>query len=242
MIEYVIQKFITTIRSKPHAYASLLGCINNSETVDENGFSKSQLDNLYSYYSQFEDTPDPIECIIETYKRNQNQTKTRLNVIQVWFFFKKLLEKIAFLTFPACFYIPIIFSNMNYNCSDLLDLRNIQEKVKKAFCYQKLFEQIVLVISKILQILGLQPPISNVSFSITRTILVTKYNFFTYPVYISCPNIIFFGIFQALLSQGIISLAQYMSMMYLKSVLTTHSKNSHEVCIIYKKTAIKLLI
>ena len=170
MIEYVIQKFITTIRSKPHAYASLLGiviyihiligyiflkknldkivtfniympkywadiefhlsdslfslflnpynfivkkieipkhsfihffeiflgCINNSETVDENGFSKSQLDNLYSYYSQFEDTPDPIECIIETYKRNQNQTKTRLNVIQVWLFFKKLLEKLAF--------------------------------------------------------------------------------------------------------------------------------------------------
>merc|ERR1719491_1883711 len=118
MIEYVIQKFITTIRSKPHAYASLLGCINNSETVDENGFSKSQLDNLYSYYSQFEDTPDPIECIIETYKRNQNQTKTRLNVIQ------------------------------------------------------------------------------------------------------------------ALLSQGIISLAQYMSMMYLKSVLTTHTKNSHEGSIV----------
>ena len=70
-----------------------LGCINNSETVDENGFSKSQLDNLYSYYSQFEDTPDPIECIIETYKRNQNQTKTRLNVIQVLFF----------LAFLACF-------------------------------------------------------------------------------------------------------------------------------------------
>ena len=49
---------------------------------------------------------------------------------------------------------------------------------------------------------------------------------------ISCPNIIFFGIFQALLSQGIISLAQYMSMMYLKSVLTTHSKNSHEGSIV----------
>ena len=66
-----------------HFFEMFLGCINNSETVDENGFSKSQLDNLYSYYSQFEDTPDPIECIIETYKRNQNQTKTRLNVIQV---------------------------------------------------------------------------------------------------------------------------------------------------------------
>ena len=44
-----------------------------------------------------------------------------------------------FLTFPACFYIPIIFSNLNYNCSNFLDLRNLQEQVKKAFCYQKLF-------------------------------------------------------------------------------------------------------
>ena len=48
-------------------------------------------------------------------------------------------KKIFFLTFPACFYIPIIFSNLNYNCSNLLDLRNLQEQVKKAFCYQKLF-------------------------------------------------------------------------------------------------------
>ena len=28
---------------------------------------------------------------------------------------------------------------MNYNCSIFLDLRNLQEQVKKAFCYQKLF-------------------------------------------------------------------------------------------------------
>ena len=28
---------------------------------------------------------------------------------------------------------------MNYNCSNLLDLRNLQEQVKKAFCYQELF-------------------------------------------------------------------------------------------------------
>ena len=28
---------------------------------------------------------------------------------------------------------------MNCNCSDLLDMRNLQEQVKKAFCYQKLF-------------------------------------------------------------------------------------------------------
>ena len=28
---------------------------------------------------------------------------------------------------------------MNSNCSNLLEMRNIQEQVKKAFCYQKLF-------------------------------------------------------------------------------------------------------
>ena len=33
---------------------------------------------------------------------------------------------------------PNNFSNLNSNCY-LLDLRNIQERVKKAFCYQKLF-------------------------------------------------------------------------------------------------------
>ena len=33
----------------------------------------------------------------------------------------------------------MIFSNFNYNCFDLLDLKNLQEQVKKAFCYQKLF-------------------------------------------------------------------------------------------------------
>ena len=37
-----------------------------------------------------------------------------------------------FLTFPAC-------SNLNSNCSNSLDMRNLQEQVKKTFCYQKLF-------------------------------------------------------------------------------------------------------
>ena len=44
-----------------------------------------------------------------------------------------------FLNFPACFWVPIFFSNLNHNCSNLLDMRNLQEQVKKAFCYQKLF-------------------------------------------------------------------------------------------------------
>ena len=51
----------------------------------------------------------------------------------------QLQIKCNFLTFPACFWIPIIFSNFNYNCSNLLDMRNLQEQVKNAFCYQKLF-------------------------------------------------------------------------------------------------------
>ena len=44
-----------------------------------------------------------------------------------------------FLTFPADFWIPIIFSNLYSNCSNLLDMRNLQEQVKKTFCNQKLF-------------------------------------------------------------------------------------------------------
>ena len=44
---------------------------------------------------------------------------------------------IHFLFFPACFWIPTIFSNLNSNCSNLFDVRNLQIQVK-AFCYQKL--------------------------------------------------------------------------------------------------------
>ena len=44
-----------------------------------------------------------------------------------------------FLTFPACFSIPIIFSNFDFNCYNLSSLKNLQEQVKKAFCYQELF-------------------------------------------------------------------------------------------------------
>ena len=46
---------------------------------------------------------------------------------------------VFFLTFSACFSIPKFFSNLNLNCSNLSSLRNFQEQVKKAFCYQKLF-------------------------------------------------------------------------------------------------------
>ena len=56
-------------------------------------------------------------------------------------------QHLPFLTFPACFSIPIFFSKLNSNCSNLLDMKNLQEQVKKV---------------KILQILDLQPPISKV--------------------------------------------------------------------------------
>ena len=46
-----------------------------------------------------------------------------------------LSEKMSFLTFPACFYIPIIFSNMNSNWSNY----KTWEQLKKAFVCQKLF-------------------------------------------------------------------------------------------------------
>ena len=62
--------------------------------------------------------------------------------------------KASFLTFPACFSIPIIFSNLNSNCSNLLYLRNLQEQVKK----------IVLTFhcSRDIKNFGLQPRISKV--------------------------------------------------------------------------------
>ena len=68
--------------------------------------------------------------------------------------------------------LEYFFSNLNSNCSNVLDLRNLKEQVKKAFCFKhctdlSLFKQIVLVISKILQILGLQPWLSKV-FLISR--------------------------------------------------------------------------
>ena len=38
-------------------------------------------------------------------------------------------QKSHFLTFPACFQIPIMFSNFNFNCSNLSYLRNLQKQV-----------------------------------------------------------------------------------------------------------------
>ena len=45
----------------------------------------------------------------------------------------RCIWKISFLTnFSWMFVNPNIFSNLNYNCSNLWDLRNLQEEVKKS--------------------------------------------------------------------------------------------------------------
>ena len=70
----------------------------------------------------------------------------------VWFYFENLCKS-RFLTFPVGFYIPMIFSNYNSNCFDLLGQRKFLEHVKKAFLFKNcanlsLFKSIVVVISK----------------------------------------------------------------------------------------------
>ena len=71
-------------------------------------------------------------------------------------------HKSNFLSFPACFSIPIFFANLNYNCFNLLDLRNLQD------CSDlSLFEQIVQVAFS--KFLAFSPEFQKF-FSINRTI------------------------------------------------------------------------
>ena len=81
-----------------------------------------------------------------------------------FFILSDCIWKFNFLTFPACFSIPIIFSNLNFNCSNLWSLRNLKEQVKKAFCYQKLFWPFTLWInfsSDLKNFANSPPPASN---------------------------------------------------------------------------------
>ena len=70
----------------------------------------------------------------------------------------RFFRRWVFSNFSCRFLNPNNFYNLNLNCSDILDLRNLQVQVQKAFCFKNwsdlsLFEWILLVISKIL---GLQ--------------------------------------------------------------------------------------
>ena len=82
---------------------------------------------------------------------------------------------IVFSNFSCMFLNPDIFFNLNYNCSNLLDLRNLWEQVKKAVCYQKLFCPFTVWIncfSDLKNFANSWPSASNFKriFSITKTI------------------------------------------------------------------------
>ena len=69
-----------------------------------------------------------------------NFARVFLTVQYFWRYdiFETTRFKITFSNF-SCMFLKIIFSNLNCNCSNSSYLRNLQEQVKKAFCYQKLF-------------------------------------------------------------------------------------------------------
>ena len=81
-----------------------------------------------------------VSCYHELLKRKKKHQKEheRKIVVKLPLYplsLKQVLKMYNnFLTFPACFWIPIIFSTLNFNCSNLFDMRNLQEQVKKAFC------------------------------------------------------------------------------------------------------------
>ena len=50
-----------------------------------------------------------------------------------------VLKEYFFSNFSCMFMNPNNFFQFDPNCSNLLDMRNIQKQVKKAFCYQRLF-------------------------------------------------------------------------------------------------------
>ena len=61
--------------------------------------------------------------------------------MEFFFLMKKSItcEENYFSNFSIRFLNPKNFSNLNFNCSNFLDLRKLQEQAKKAFCYQKFF-------------------------------------------------------------------------------------------------------
>ena len=71
---------------------------------------------------------------------------------------------------------PNIFANLNSNCPNLLDLRNLQEQVKKAFCYQKLFWPFAVWINCSSDLKKLSNSQRTIFSQWVGIILVTKYH------------------------------------------------------------------
>jgi hypothetical protein len=74
---------------------------------------------------------------VVTYRSNRI-SHVRRDLLIVYFF----PHFLGFFSNFFCYFFyksQYFFSNLNSNCSNLLDLRNLQEQVKKSYCYQKLF-------------------------------------------------------------------------------------------------------
>ena len=103
-----------------------------------------------------------------------------------WLHIVKLGYSIS--NFSCMFLNPNNCFNLNSNWSNLIDLRNLQEQVKKAFCYQQLFWPFTVWINCTSDLkiftnssafsLKFQKvfSITRTIFSQVRTILVTKYH------------------------------------------------------------------
>ena len=65
--------------------------------------------------------------LVDSSRTQHSQTKMENQILTILIFVN------------VSFIFTINFSHLNSNCSNLFDLRNLQEQVKKVFCYQKLF-------------------------------------------------------------------------------------------------------
>jgi hypothetical protein len=127
---------------------------------------------------------------------------------QRWLFFEmqltqwnQLFSKTAFLLSCTWFFTNFVFQNTNafgkrhqlifsiFSCiflnpnaffqfESLLDIRNLQEQVKKTFCYQKLFWPFHCLNKLFLWSQKKLFSITRTIFSHSKTILATKYHFF----------------------------------------------------------------
>ena len=98
---------------------------------------------LQPHLQEYSDYPDHLSDMV-SFLRNDYKTALYDGVIVLRYVFldQDLLNQTflkLFSNFSCMFLNPNNFSNFNFNCSNLLDMRNLQEQVKKAFCYQTLF-------------------------------------------------------------------------------------------------------
>ena len=98
---------------------------------------------LQPHLQEYSDYPDHLSDMV-SFLRNDYKTALYDGVIVLRYVFldQDLLNQTflkLFSNFSCMFLNPNNFSNFNFNCSNLLDMRNLQEQVKKAFCYQKFF-------------------------------------------------------------------------------------------------------